>query len=112
LSDAIGVPWVHLLFGEKTLVEAYKGLVRGLPDGEERIAFRISRREGGGEYFSYINRMTIRRFRAILRGMGIDPAYYREVPLRRVFTPLARLPLVKEMFVKMVVAVLEKPGAA
>lgn len=108
LSDAIGIPWVHLFFSESTLITAYKQLVRDLPDGAERIAFRISRRPDGSEYFSYINHMTIRRFRRILQQMQIRPSYYREVPLRPYFAPLCHLPLIKEMFVKMVVFVVEK----
>lgn len=32
LSDAIGIPWVHVFFGESTLIEAYRELVRDLPD--------------------------------------------------------------------------------
>ena len=108
LSDAIGIPWVHVFFGDATLIKVYKDAVAHLPDGPARIEFRISRREGGGEYFSYINKMTVRKFRRMLRDMGIVPVYYREAPLRSFFIPLARLPIVKEMFVKMVVCVIEK----
>ena len=108
LSDALGMPWVHLFFGDQTLLEVYKDAVSHLPDGDERIAFRIATTEDGREYFSYINKMTIRRFQRILKSAGLTPVYYREVPLRNALTPLAKLPLAKEMFVKMVVCVLEK----
>jgi SAM-dependent methyltransferase len=106
LSDAIGIPWVHLFFREATLVRAYKGLVAGLPDGAERVAFRIGTREDGSEYFSYINHMTIRRFQSILRRVPARVLYYRELPLRGFLAAPARLPLLKEGLVKMVVAVL------
>ncbi len=108
LSDAIGIPWVHMFFSEATLIAVYKDLVRDLPDGKERIAFRISQRADGTEYFSYINHMTIKRFRNILRSMEIVPDYYREVPLRGFFKPLCAVPGLKEMFVKMVVFSLQK----
>lgn len=108
LSDAVYMPWVHMFFGEKVLVEAYKQLVSGRPDADERIKFRIAKRENGEEYFSYINRMTIRRFLRILADLGITPAYYREVPLRGVLKPMCKLPGFREMFVKMVVCVIEK----
>ncbi len=108
LSDAIGFPWVHMFFSERTLVEAYKELVKELPDGNERINFRISKNENGEEYFSYINHMTIRRFNRLLPECGFVVAYYREIPLRKVVWLLAKLPLFKEMFVKMTVAILEK----
>lgn len=45
--------------------------------------------------------MTIKRFRGILRRLGLTPSYYKEVPLRPWLTPLAKLPGLKEMFVKM-----------
>ncbi len=108
LSDLISIPWVHMFFRERTLVEAYKELCSTVPDGDERIAFRISENEKGEEYFSYINHMTIRWFQKIKRDCGLNPVYYREVPLRRYFAPLAHIPLVKECFVKMVVTVFEK----
>lgn len=108
LSDAVNMPWVHLFFSDATLVEVYKRLVSPLPDGASRIAFRISRDANGKEYFSYINKMTLRRFGRILREMNLTPAYYREVPLRSFLAPFARLPGLRELFVKMAVCVLEK----
>ncbi|MGN0986092.1 MAG: class I SAM-dependent methyltransferase [Candidatus Enterenecus sp.] len=108
LSDLIGIPWVHLFFSEDTLVAAYKELCRTVPDGDERVAFRISKDENGREYFSYINHMSIKRFHALRDGCGLRQVYYREVPLRNFLKPLARFPLTKECFVKMVVCVLEK----
>ena len=108
LSDLIYIPWVHLFFSEATLVEGYKELAKEVPDGEDRIAFRISGREDGNEYFSYINHMSIKRFNRILKNKGITPAYLRHIPLRGFLKPLAKLPVFKEMFVKMVVCVFEK----
>ena len=108
LSDLIGIPWVHLFFSEKTLVAAYKELCKTVPDGEQRIAFRISENEKGEEYFSYINHMTIRRFDKLRAQAGMEQAYYRQVPLRPFLAPLAKLPGLRELFVKMVVCVFEK----
>jgi len=108
LSDAIGIPWVHSLFSEQAMIDAYKRLVSHLPDGPERISFRISRRPDGSEYFSYINRMTIRRFRRIQRGVSHSVVYEQEVPLRSIVAGLAKLPVLREYFVKMVVCVYQK----
>lgn len=108
LSDVIGIPWVHRFFTEKTLISGYKELVSSLPDGQSRIDFRISKRENGEEYFSYINHMSIRRFRGILKKLKLSPVYLREVPLRSFLRPLAKFALTKEAFVKMVVCVIEK----
>ena len=110
LSDAIYIPWVHLIFGEKTLISAYKQLVEGLPDGRERVEFRISADDNGKEYFSYINKMTIKKFKAIVKGLpsGLKLVYYKEEPLRGFLSGMAKAPLLREMLVKMVVAVFEK----
>ncbi|MDP4134233.1 MAG: class I SAM-dependent methyltransferase, partial [Bacillota bacterium] len=47
LSDVIGIPWVHMFFGEQTLIKGYKELVKPLPDKDMRINFRISTNEKG-----------------------------------------------------------------
>ena len=109
LSDAIGIPWVHMFFSEDTLVKVYKDGVSKLPDGEARVELRIATNQQGKEYFSYINGMTIKRFKRILRDMNIKPIYYKEIPLRSPLSLLAKAPVTKEMFVKMAVCVIEKP---
>ncbi|MGE5702266.1 MAG: class I SAM-dependent methyltransferase [Clostridia bacterium] len=108
LSDAIGIPWVHSLFSEQTLIDAYKRLVSPLPDGQERIGFRISKRADNSEYFSYINRMTIARFRRIQKGVTYPAVFQQEIPLRSIVSGLAQLPGLREYFVKMVVCVYQK----
>ncbi|MCG7316144.1 class I SAM-dependent methyltransferase [Brevibacillus laterosporus] len=108
LSDAIGFPWVHSFFSEQTLIDAYRKLVQDLPDGEDRLGFRISKRPDGSEYFSYINRMTIRRFRNIQKGVHYPAVYEKEIPLRNVVANLAKTSLFREYFVKMVVCVYQK----
>lgn len=108
LSDVIGIPWVHLFFSEKTLIDAYKELVSDKPDKESRIKFRISENADGTEYFSYINKMTLKRFKKIKKNAPFSCIYYYEAPLRGFLTPLARLPFFKEFFVKMAVCIFEK----
>ncbi|WP_438358033.1 class I SAM-dependent methyltransferase [Brevibacillus dissolubilis] len=108
LSDAIGIPWVHSIFPEHALIQAYKQLVKPLPDGEERIGFRFSTNEMGQETISYINRMTISRFRRIQQGVKHPSVYEREIPLRNQLAGLAKLPGFREYFVKMVVCVYRK----
>ena len=108
LSDVISIPWVHLFFDEQTLIDAYKKLVSGLSDSAMRVNFRISTDNTGKEYFSYINKLTIKRFRKIIAGVKMKTVYYREVPLRGFLSPLAHLPWIKECMVKAVVCIMEK----
>ena len=108
LSDAIGIPWVHLLFNDKTLIKGYKELMKDNPDGEDRVQFRISTNEAGEEYFSYINKMSSRRFNKILTETEFNCEYYCEVPLRSFFAPLSKIRLFNDCFTKMVVCILSK----
>jgi len=102
------MPWAHMFFSNKMLINAYKRLVQGLPDAKERINLRVGIDEKGREYLSYINKMTLRRFKNILKNLNIQPTYYREIPLRPFLTPLAKIPRLKEIFVKMAVCVITK----
>ena len=108
LSDVIGIPWVHLFFSEKTLIKGYKELVKDLPDGNDRIMFRISKNSEDEEYFSYINRMSIKKFNKLIKNTKFNKEFYAEIPLRGFLKPLSKLPFTNDCFVKMVVSVLSK----
>ena len=90
------------------MIDAYKDLMVGIPDGDDRIKFRFSKDKNGKETISYINKMTVKRFNKIMKKLNLKPEYYAEIPLRSFFSPLAKLPLIKEAFVKMTVAVISK----
>ncbi|MBQ8577954.1 MAG: methyltransferase domain-containing protein [Clostridia bacterium] len=107
LSDAINIPWVQLFYSDDALIKAYKELIRGVPDEAERLALRFYTDENGVERIGYINKMTLKKFKGILKSLGVTPYYYREVPLRSYFAPLAKIPGIKELFVKMAVCVIE-----
>ena len=101
LSDLIGIPWVHVFFGEKSLIKGYKKLAADLPDGEKRIKLRISKRPDGGEYFSYINKMTVKKFKKLVAGLGLDMEYYKE-------ERFVKVPVFREYLTRMVVCVIKK----
>ena len=109
LSDLIGIPWVHVFFDEQTLINVYKDLAKGVPDGEDRINLRFSTNKDGKPYISYINRMTIKNFQQWIKNSPFKCVYYKEIPLRKSLSFLAKWNLTKEYFVKMLVAVLQKP---
>ncbi len=107
LSDAINIPWVQLFYSDDALIKAYKELIRGVPDEADRLALRFYTDENGVERIGYINKMTLKKFRGILSSLGITPYYYKEIPLRRYFAPFAKIPGLKELFVKMTICVIE-----
>ena len=93
---------------DRTLIKCYKELCKTVPDGQQRISFRISKRPDGTEYFSYINKMSLKRFKQIRDNCGMRYEYYSEAPLRSFFKPLAKMPFFREFFVKMAVCVFIK----
>ena len=103
MSDVINMPWVHVFFSDKSLIEAYKRLVSDLPDRDTRLDFRFTEGEDGVTRYTYINKMTLKRFKKILKANGITPERYSEVPLRSVLKPFAKLPVLREFFVQMAV---------
>lgn len=72
-----------------------------------RLRLRLGETGGCPERLSYINHMTIRRFRGVLRRSAFRIVHWKLVPLRPFLTPLVRV--FPEFFVKAVVCVLEKP---
>ncbi|MBP2018779.1 SAM-dependent methyltransferase [Symbiobacterium terraclitae] len=106
LSDVIGIPWVHAFFSEPVLIEAYRELVRDLPDAEMRLSLRLGDPRTNSDRLTYINHMTIRRFRRIVAESPFQVAHWRLVPLRSFLRPLAAL--APEFFMKAVVCILKK----
>lgn len=107
LTDAIGIPWVQAFFSDKALIGAYKDLVADKPDGEDRINFRIGKNDEGKEYFSYINKMSLKRFKKIKENSPFKIGYYNEVPLRSFLKPFCH-GFLREYLIKMAVCVFEK----
>ena len=108
LSDAISIPWVHMFYGEKTLIGAYEALTAPLPDRERRLSLKISQSADGEKHISYINKMTLKKAKKIIVDSGVRPIYRRFIPLRKWLYPASKLPLLREMFVKMAVYIFEK----
>jgi len=86
----------------KTLPKDYPTLRIGL-------SYVFSVDDTGKPYISYINKMTIKKFRQWIKSSPFRCVYYKEVPLRKSLSFLAKWSLTKEYFVKMLVAVLNKP---
>lgn len=108
MTDLINMPWVHCFFSENALCQAYRELAKGVPDGEQRVEFRMKQAENGKWEIAYINKMSLRRFKGILQKLNVQPEYYAEAPLRRYFGLLAKFPLTREKFVRMAVCVIKK----
>jgi ubiquinone/menaquinone biosynthesis C-methylase UbiE len=107
LSDLIGIPYVHLLFPEKTLIRAYKQLAKGTKSYDKRVNLRFGM-VNGEEHITYINKMTVKRFEDIIRNRNpFKTRLYKLIPLKSNLKFLLKTPL-RELFVRMIVYVGEK----
>jgi SAM-dependent methyltransferase len=106
LYDYVRTPWCHLIYPE-WLLEA---LI-------ERELFRRGEREPGAraarlmnEYHAELNRITVRRYHRILKGMPEVESRFeeRKPPKYPWLAPLASLPIVGELFTGTVVGILTK----
>lgn len=88
------VPWVHLLFSEKTIMKVRS---RYRHDG----ARRFSEVEGG------LNDITISRFRRYVRDVGMTIEHLALIPVKGMVF-LTKIPLIKEFFTTEIVAILRK----
>lgn len=114
LYDRIFVPWCHVLFSRDTLAETLRELARRRgscldpagADGE------MQRAEEQIAYFDHhLNRMTLRRFRQLLRdqpGMVVRRWMKWTPPKLRPLTPLLRVPGLDELLTGLLVAVAER----
>ncbi|MEW5705580.1 MAG: class I SAM-dependent methyltransferase [Actinomycetota bacterium] len=106
VMDIIGIPWVHRFFSEKAIVQAYKHLVKGKPDEEKRLSLRL---DDDRQSLSYLNQMTIKRFKRLIRLSPFKIVVFRLVPLKQF--PLKQInlfPLAREYTTRMVVTILQK----
>ncbi|HEY9094062.1 MAG TPA: class I SAM-dependent methyltransferase [Candidatus Cryosericum sp.] len=107
LTDVIGIPYVHILFPEPVLINAYKKLALRTPSAGKRIGLRFGMVDGK-EHITYINRMTVARFERITRSqLKFRTVLWKLVPLKRQGAVLLRTPL-REYWTRMVVYVGEK----
>ena len=107
LTDVIGIPYVHLLFPESVLINAYKKLALETESAEKRINLRFGIVDNR-EQITYINKMTIARFEEIIRNQGeLKIILYKLIPLKRQGRFLLKTPF-REFFTKMLVYAGEK----
>lgn len=114
LYDRIFVPWCHVLFSRDTLAETLRELARRRGSCLDRAGAdgEMQRAEEQIAYFDHhLNRMTLRRFRQLLRdqpGMVVRRWMKWTPPKLRPLTPLLRLPGLDELLTGLLVVVAER----
>lgn len=106
LYDYIRTPWCHLLYPEWLIRELLErdAAARGDPAPAARA------RDLMEQYHRELNRITVRRYRRILRRIGRLAVVREDLrpPKYRALAPLARIPLLGELFTGTVVAILRR----
>jgi SAM-dependent methyltransferase len=106
LYDYIRTPWCHLLFPEWLLGALLERelATRGVDDPASRSKRLMD------EYHGELNRITVRRYRRIVKGMrDVVPSFEDLKPPKFAWlAPLARVPLAGELFTGTVAGILEK----
>lgn len=112
LFDAISIPWLHLFTTEKFRIKLYKEAVKKFPDKAERIKLRISKDEKGIEHISYLNHLSLRKFKKLLGELKHEGLHQENLhifmPQKLIMRIFSRLPIIREMFISTILAVLVK----
>lgn len=108
--DLIGLPWVHLLFPERYLVQAWAHLAPTNPD-LSALNFTMVATDRGLKR-RWLNRMTVRRFDALVRATPFEVLERRVRLVKNVQTlQLSRLlpRAVREVLTTNITVVLRRP---
>lgn len=123
LEDIIPFPWAHAVFSMDTLLRVAEDLYDS-PDYEPACYWfdtdtnerRPNPYKDRHRWDDYLNKMTIRDFRRLLRVLPFRILEFRKrgfggkaYKSARLFSGLAHAPLLDEFFLKAVICVLEKP---
>jgi SAM-dependent methyltransferase len=121
LEDIIPFPWPHVIFSMDTLLNVAAHLYESkdtkhacywYEDGKLRPNPYVDREH----WREFLNDLTIRRFRRMLRTLPYDRLHFRKIGFGgksfragRLLAGLAHVPMLDELFIKAVFCVLRKP---
>lgn len=99
LTDAINVPWAHLLVSEQSIMEAYKAKAK-----PERYVFRAGSIDS--KNLAYCNKMNLKRARKLVKDSGMKVLLFKPVPYPGLLGIMTKIGLA-EYFSRVVTAILE-----
>lgn len=111
LWDTLPIPWLHVFFSDKFLIDLYKLSVKNLPDGDKRIDLRIWKLDNGSEAFTYLNKITKKQFQIILNEFIKDNLFeisYQKQYVLKNLDFILKIPFLNEMFSRLWIIVLVK----
>lgn len=94
------MPWCHLVFSEKTLVNVVRKI----------SPLSLDETSGGIEHFQNLSKITIGKFKQIVKKINFEIMFYEEKPPLPILSILRFFPLfIREFFASNVVCILKKP---
>jgi hypothetical protein len=102
LITYLHVPWVHLLFSEKTIRATLERYER---EGRYPAASIDARLDD----LDHMNRMTVRDYRATVAASGLDVVQFDVLSPRVWKQALQRMPVLRELFAGAPTIILRKP---
>lgn len=99
LTDAINVPWAHLLVSEESLMEAYKAKAK-----PERYVFRAGSTDS--KKLAYCNKMNLKWARKLVKNSGMKVLLFKPISYPGLLGIMTKIGLA-EYFSRVVTAVLE-----
>ncbi|HOW03146.1 MAG TPA: class I SAM-dependent methyltransferase [Caldisericia bacterium] len=108
VNDLIPIPWVHLFFDNSALAKAYWTLSFYKEDGERRRKLKITKGINGSLEIGYINQMTLKKCKEIIKSIDLKVKYFKYIPLKDFLYPFINVKMINELIVKNCVIVLER----
>lgn len=111
LWDTLPVPWLHVIFSDSFLIDLYKLSCKNLPDWQKRINLRIWLDENWKEVFSYLNKITRKKFDSIVYNFVKDNKFiikYQKQYFLKNLNFFSRIPFLSEMFFRLNVSIFQK----
>jgi 2-polyprenyl-3-methyl-5-hydroxy-6-metoxy-1,4-benzoquinol methylase len=100
MTDAISLPWIHLMISQKRLLDMYRHLV-----GDDMYVLRAGSLES--ERIAYVNRLRLKTARRIIEESGFKRIHYREITYGGALGAIAGIPGMKKYLTRVITTVLE-----
>lgn len=111
LWDTLPIPWLHIFTTESFRIKLYKESVKDLPDWEKRINLRIWKNKKWKETFSYLNRISRKKFLKIQDKFLSQNKFiliYEKQNFLKNLKFLRNFPILNELFSRLYVWILKK----
>lgn len=111
LWDTLPIPWLHLITTEKFRIDLYKMSLEWFPDKDIRLNLRVSKLDNWQESFTYLNKITLKKFQEIKKELFNKGYFTQEYEYQhniKWISFLWKIPLFREIFARLRVWIWKK----